>query len=114
MDGCSATDQVSIVVDKVRDVYFPNAFSPNDDGINDLFFIGAGKSVSQITSLQIFSRWGELVFDGKNMSPNDPLPGWDGKFNGQKMDTGVFLWEAEIEFIDGELISFNGDLVLIE
>ena len=114
VDGCSATDQVSIVVDKVRDVYFPNAFSPNDDGINDLFFIGAGKSVSQITSLQIFSRWGELVFDGKNMSPNDPLPGWDGKFNGQKMDTGVFLWEAEIEFIDGELISFNGDLVLIE
>ena len=96
VDDCTATDQINIVVDKVRDVYFPNAFSPNDDGINDLFFIGAGKAVSQIISLQVYSRWGELVFDGKDLPVNDPLAGWDGKLKHEKMDSGVFIWKAEV------------------
>ena len=114
VDGCTTSDQINIVVDKVRDVYFPNAFSPNDDGINDLFFIGAGKAVSKIISLEIYSRWGEQIFNENNISINDPSVGWNGKFKGEKMDSGVFLWVAEIEFIDGEIIEYTGDLVLME
>ncbi|MEO1260806.1 MAG: gliding motility-associated C-terminal domain-containing protein [Bacteroidota bacterium] len=114
IDDCTTTDSITIVVDKIRDVYFPNAFSPNDDGINDIFFIGTGKAVSEIISFQVFSRWGELVYDGKNLPINDPTAGWNGIFNDDKMDAGVFLWTAEIGFIDGVIERYSGDITLIK
>ena len=113
-DDCTATDEINIIVDKIRNVYFPNAFSPNDDGINDVFFIGTGKAVEQINSLQVFDRWGELIYDKINLPANDPLVGWDGSFKGKKMDSGVFLWAAEVAFIDGEIEKYGGDVILMK
>ncbi len=114
IDGCTATDSITINVDKVRNVYFPNAFSPNNDGINDFFFIGAGKAVSEIISFQVFNRWGELVFDVYNTPLNDPEFGWDGIFNEKELDTGVFLWMAKVGFIDAEVLEYSGDVVLVK
>ncbi len=113
-DGCTATDSITIFVDKIRNVYFPNAFSPNNDGINDFFFINAGKAVSEIISFQVFDRWGELVFDVENIPLNDPESGWDGTFKRKEMDASVFLWTAQIEFIDAEVIDYAGDVVLMK
>ena len=113
-DDCTATDEININVDKVRNVYFPNAFSPNDDGINDIFFIGTGKAVDKINSLQVFDRWGELIYDATDLPANDPLAGWDGIFKNKKMNPGIFLWTAEVAFIDGEVERYGGDVVLIK
>jgi len=114
IDDCTATDSITIHVDKIRDVYFPNAFSPNADGINDSFFIGAGKAVDAIVSMQVFDRWGELVFETHNMPLNDPEAGWGGKFKGEELDGGLFLWTAKISFIDEEVIDYAGDIVLLK
>jgi gliding motility-associated-like protein len=110
--GCRSTDEVTITVDKNRSVYVPNAFSPNNDGNNDKFMIYGGRDVSKINSFQIFNRWGAVIFERNEFQPNDPQYGWDGTFKDQTLNPGVFVYFAEIEFIDGRVEVFKGDLTL--
>ncbi|MEL6867428.1 MAG: gliding motility-associated C-terminal domain-containing protein, partial [Bacteroidota bacterium] len=114
-EGCIVSDDISVFVEKKRNVYFPTAFSPNGDGNNEVFFINADpSSVVSIKSFQIFSRWGALVFGRTNIQPNDPNEGWDGTVDGKLMDPAVFVYYAEIEFLDGESIFFQGDVTLLK
>ena len=103
------------MVEALLDVYVPNTFSPNDDGINDIFFIQAApETISVIRQFLVFNRWGEPVFQYYNIPPNDPTFGWDGRFRGEPMNTGVYAWFAEIEFADGSIEVIEGDLLYIE
>ena len=111
--GCTASDDLLVPVDKSRPVYVPNAFSPNNDGMNDLLVIFGGKSVTGIKSFLVFSRWGEVVFEGYNLPHSDFNYGWDGTHRGKILDAGVFTWFAEVEFVDGEVVMFEGDVTLI-
>ena len=111
--GCSNSDEILIPVDKSRPVFVPNAFSPNNDGFNDQLVIFGGKSVSSIKSFLIFSRWGEVVFEGYNLPHSDFSYGWDGTHRGDILDVGVYTWFAEVEFVDGETIMLEGDVTLI-
>lgn len=111
--GCISSDDITIFVQKVRNVYIPNAFSPNGDGINDRLTVFAGQNVSQVNNLRVFSRWGELLFEAENFAPNDVNFGWDGIFNGEKMNAGLYIFFTEIEFLDGEKVIFKGDFALI-
>ncbi|MDF1866657.1 MAG: gliding motility-associated C-terminal domain-containing protein, partial [Saprospiraceae bacterium] len=113
-EECETTGNVTILVDKDARVYIPNAFSPNSDGINDVFMIyAADNNVSKIKSFLGFNRWGETVFEFRDFDPNDPKFGWNGKFRGEKMNAQVLVWFAEIEFIDGSVEVFKGDVILI-
>ncbi|MBI5916328.1 MAG: gliding motility-associated C-terminal domain-containing protein [Bacteroidetes bacterium] len=112
-DGCDASDNLTVFVEKNRPVYVPNVFSPNDDGINDLFTIYAGESVSEIKSFLVFNRWGESVYEYYNFIPNDPAVGWDGTHRDKYMQPAVFTWFAEIEFIDGSVEIYQGDVTLV-
>ncbi|RMG84564.1 MAG: hypothetical protein D6714_07665 [Bacteroidetes bacterium] len=111
--GCRSEDSLTVFVVKNYPVYVPNAFSPNNDGTNDRFTLFGGPAVEQIRSLKIFSRWGSMVFEGYNLQINNPAQGWDGTFNGQKMNPAVFAYVAEVAFIDGEVIVFKGDVTLV-
>ena len=111
-DNCSTTDSISIQVIKIRDVYVPNAFSPNADGINDVLILHAGPEASMVESFQLFSRWGVLLYEENNFAPNSRI-GWEGLYNGQAMESGVYLWIATIDFIDGEKLVYSGDVTLI-
>ena len=111
--NCMATDELTVFVLKNRPIYAPNAFSPNGDGLNETFTIFGGISARQIKSLRIFSRWGEMVFEGLNLPLNNQAFGWDGKFRGRMMNPGVFVYYAEIEFIDDEVVVIEGDLTLM-
>ncbi len=111
--GCKASDQITVVVFKDRPVYVPNGFSPNDDGINDIFTIYGGKSVSTIKSFLVFDRWGETVYEYYNFDPKDPAAGWDGKLRDTKMQPAVFTWFAEVEFTDGRVELYRGDVTLV-
>jgi len=113
IDNCTATDSVLIRILKVRDVYVPNAFSPNQDGFNDILFINAGPEVNNIQSFSIYSRWGEQVFLQENFAPNEIANGWDGRIANELLDSGVFIWQAVIDFIDGETLIYTGDVALI-
>lgn len=112
-DGCMAEDQLTIFVNVIRPVYIPNVFSPNGDGINDFFTVYGGPAVSSILKLRVYDRWGELVFDGQNFPPNDEPSGWDGTFKGKPMNSAVFAYYAEVEFIDGVVILYEGDVTLL-
>jgi len=113
IDDCSTEASVKVTVDKTRSVYIPNAFSPNNDGINDEFTVFGGNEIEEVTSLKIFSRWGNLVYELNNFQPNDLSSGWDGIFRGKALNPSVFVFIAEIKFIDGVSIPYKGDIVLL-
>ena len=114
VNGCSATAQVLVDIDRNRNVYIPNIFSPNGDGINDKFQVFTGIGVTRINFVRIYDRWGELLFEEKELGPSpDGTPGWDGFFRGQKMNPAVFLYLIEVEFLDGRILLYRGDVTLI-
>lgn len=112
--GCAISDSLTIIVNEVREVYIPSAFSPNGDGRNDYFTIYANTpNVQEIISLQVFNRWGSLVYEQQSFPPNDLASGWDGNFKGSPMGSDVFAYVAEVRFLDGHSIFYTGDLHLI-
>ncbi len=112
--GCSASDGLTVYVDRTKSVYVPNAFSPNGDGINDLLTVFArGEQVRRVRSFLVFDRWGESVYRYFDFQPNDPATGWDGTYRGLPLNPAVFAWLAEVEFVDGEVALFKGDVVLV-
>ncbi|MFK7808591.1 MAG: choice-of-anchor L domain-containing protein [Saprospiraceae bacterium] len=114
-NGCVAEADILLRIDKQRNVFIPNAFSPNGDGNNDVFMIFAkSESVKSINEFQLFNRWGEKVFELKDFQPNDPRNGWDGYFNGKRVNPSVLVYFAEIEFVDGFKKMYKGDFTLMD
>lgn len=107
------TASLTIGFEDCRQVYFPSAFSPNDDGLNDVFLPLDGGDVGIVRSLQIFDRWGELVFEKYNFQPNDFDEGWSGRFNGEKAHLGLYVWLAMVEFRDGHREWQKGEVQLL-
>ncbi|MEZ4933894.1 MAG: gliding motility-associated C-terminal domain-containing protein [Saprospiraceae bacterium] len=112
-NGCTFTDEVNVFVQKARNVYAPSAFSPNNDALNDEFTLFTGQQVSKINNLLIFDRWGALMFEQYNFEPNNLSIGWDGQHKGQMMNPGVYVWFAEVEFLDGQVELYEGEVILI-
>lgn len=110
--GCIARDSFLVVVEKDRDLFIPNAFSPNNDGQNDIHDVYSGNDVAMIKRYLIFDRWGDLVCNKENIPSHWKNFGWDGTFRGQKLQTGVYVYMVEVEFIDGAVIRYSGDLTL--
>lgn len=113
-DGCTATDQVSIMVNTNQRVFVPNVFSPNGDGINDEFLPFTGGAVERINAFRVYDRQGNLVFEAKDMPQNQPGLGWNGEFRGKRMQPAVFVWTAEVAFFDGRVRVFKGDVTLVK
>lgn len=114
INGCSTTSEILVEVDRNRNVYLPNIFSPNDDGLNDKFKVYTGLGVENIASFQIYDRWGELMYEAVDLLPSvDGAGEWDGRFNGEKMKPAVFVYIIRIEFKDGTSLVYRGDVSLI-
>jgi gliding motility-associated-like protein len=110
---CRDEAVVFVQVNKLRRVFIPNAFSPNMDGNNDYFMIYGDNDIVSVASLRVFSREGHLLYERRDFQPNDPVNSWDGYFQGQLLNTGVYVYVAEIEFVDGLTEVFKGDVALI-
>ena len=102
-----------VEVQKSRNIFIPNIFTPNNDTHNDKWVIFGGIGVVQIKTLKIFDRWGEQVYGLTNFQPNDPAYGWDGYFRGEIMRSNVFVYFIEVEFVDGLVIPYKGDFTLM-
>jgi gliding motility-associated-like protein len=111
--GCVDQDMLNVRVDVDANIYIPNVFSPNDDGINDHVTVFTDHRVRKIVYLEIFDRWGNQVFIGENFEPNDPLKGWDGSFRGKKMNPAVFVYIAKVELINGDTVDRKGDITIV-
>ncbi len=111
-NGCTDTDEVTFYVNIVRPFYAPDIFSPNDDGVNDFFNVFGGKAIKRLELLEIYDRWGNLIYQG---SPdiNDPTQGWDGRFNDQPVNPGVYAWVAKVLYVDNVTLHFAGDITVI-
>jgi gliding motility-associated-like protein len=109
-----ASASAAIDFEDCRQVYFPTAFSPNDDGFNDVFLPFDDGDVAEIRSLKVFDRWGELVFERNNFLPNDFAAGWDGTFKGKISHTGLYVWVSELTFRDLVQETLEGEVLLLK
>jgi gliding motility-associated-like protein len=111
--GCLVSDSIKITVICTNNNFFvPNTFSPNGDGVNDVFYV-RGKGLNIIPSIIIFNRWGQIVFEKKDFAPNDPTAGWDGNFNGGKAPVDVYVYTLQLICDNSTVISYNGNVALI-
>ncbi|RYD52741.1 MAG: T9SS type B sorting domain-containing protein [Sphingobacteriales bacterium] len=111
--GCQQSDTIRIqVVCDESPFYVANTFTPNGDGLDDWFY-PQGVGTAKITRFTITNRWGQVVFENNNITPNNPNAGWNGYFKGEPMDSGVFMYLMELICASGEKIILKGDINLI-
>ena len=111
--GCKADDYINIYVNKFRRVFVPTGFSPFTGNENDLLRTH-GDEGTIVKSFKVFDRWGELVYENNVPYPINELGiGWDGTFDGEIMNPGVFVWSLEVEYIDGASDVLKGHSTLL-
>ncbi len=105
--GCASTDSSNTITVSDAELGFPEAFTPNGDGVNDLF-MPAYRSIKSY-SLTIYNRWGRRIF-----SSNDPSEGWDGKEKGRRAAAGTYYYIATAEgYEKGVSFRKHGSVTLI-
>ncbi len=109
--GCSISQLIDVNI-AIEGIYIPNAFTPNNDGNNDRFTVFAGPSTPSIELLQIFDKWGEVLYELEDFAPNDESLGWDGTLRGQPMMTGIYVYKCIVMTPDDGLQTFTGDITL--
>ena len=102
---CSYSDSVIIYVNALSTLYVPNSFTPNNDGLNDIFRVGS----TELTEFhgQIFNRWGNMIYEWYEHED-----GWDGKYMGRKAQEGVYIYLINASGQCGKY-EINGHVTLI-
>lgn len=103
-NGCADSLTSLIEKDELADIFIPTAFTPNNDGENDVLRVRGGREIE----FQVFNRWGEKVFE-----TNDPSIGWNGYHKGKLADPGVFVYSLKSKCLDEEEFVLKGNVTLI-
>ncbi|HNB80923.1 MAG TPA: gliding motility-associated C-terminal domain-containing protein [Chitinophagaceae bacterium] len=104
--GCRSADSIFVNVDYTDKLFIPTAFSPNGDGVNDVFKV-ANLTFQSIQEFKVMNRWGQEVFS----APDNR--GWNGKFKGKDQDPATFFYLIKVAFPDGVVKSYKGDVILV-
>jgi gliding motility-associated-like protein len=110
-DGCKASGQLEVTVS--APFRLPNAFTPNGDGKNDVFYVLSGPAGSRIGQFSIFDRWGQRVFRVEDGIPGDRSVGWNGNVNGKPGMAGAYIYQVTLVLADGRTEGFQGSFLLI-
>jgi len=104
-------DQNGNIIDSTSEaqVYIPNVFTPNNDGINDIFVVFGGPAVKQVISVLFSNENIDQIFHKENFLPNDPGQSWDGLKPNGTLYQGSFNYEVKVEFIDGQIKTYIGN-----
>lgn len=113
-NGCTAEDDLNITINLANDIYVPNAFSPNGDGFNDRLIIYADDKIWQIEKLEIYGRWGQLVYQIENIAPSNQNFGWNGYSNGQAVGEGVYVYSLTMKTVNGKTIVLSGEVMVVK
>ncbi len=112
--GCEVSDALTVFVDKNRPVFIPTTFSPNEDGVNDRFTVFSDGKVRRVQTMKIFNRWGSPVFENNDFLPNDENQGWDGRIRGIFLPPDVYVYFVRVEFVDGKVYQYQGDVTILK
>ena len=113
VNGCLSRSKITIKVDNELKMYFPNAFSPNGDNINDRFVIYKNKIPATIDRLSIYDRYGNKVHEQEDFEFGDNPLGWDGTVHGNQVAVGVYVYVIEYTDFTGKKEVIKKDLTLI-
>jgi gliding motility-associated-like protein len=110
--GCEYTRPIEVGLEEEGALFIPNVFTPNGDDLNDIFTAFTSPCIKLIEVLEVYDRWGELVYRKRNLQPSKE--GWDGQLNGQVMDTGVYTWRLVLVGNDNERFEKSGSVTLLK
>jgi len=105
--GCKAIDEVCIEVTNEFAIYIPNIFTPNYDGLNDVFLV-YGTGITKL-EMNIFDRWGEKLF-----TSNDQKKGWDGTSKGVECKDDVYTYLVNYTTMDGKKHTKTGHVTILK
>ncbi|HIF14680.1 MAG TPA: gliding motility-associated C-terminal domain-containing protein, partial [Bacteroidetes bacterium] len=105
--GCQDSLALTVFVEHDNVIFIPNAFSPDNNGTNDIVFVRSS-SIDEMT-FSIYNRWGDLVFETQNANE-----GWDGTENGNPLQSDVYVYRLQTKFINGESLEKKGNISLIK
>ena len=108
--GCLARDTLIIYVQP--NVFAPNVMNPDSKNGNQAFTIFSRDNLP-IHRLAIFDRWGEHVFEARDIETNVLEQGWNGTFRGQRVAMGVYVFYAEVEVLPGKTVILKGDVTVL-
>lgn len=109
--GCKASGDLVITV--YTKLGIPNAFSPNGDGRNDVFYVLGGPEGSRIKNFSTFNRWGQKIFQVQDVMPADPAFGWNGYIKGTPAVAGTYVYSVTMVFKDGTQQELHGTTMLM-
>jgi gliding motility-associated-like protein len=109
--GCKSRD--SVLINKKKnlfpsDIFMPNAFTPNDDGLNDLYPMNQFKVKGSVYTIKLYNRWGEKLADYTSPDMN-----WDGTINGKPAPEGVYVYFVNWIGCDNYMRTLTGDFTLL-
>jgi gliding motility-associated-like protein len=107
MNGCAYRDTVKVTVNYHGNLLIPTGFTPNGDGLNDVFKI-VNPRVQALQEFRVFNRWGQEVFTTTNVNA-----GWDGTWKGVKQELGTYQYIIRVGYADGLTELYKGDVQLI-
>lgn len=113
--GCTNKSDITVtVVCNGLNYFVPNTFSPNGDGVNDIF-APRGVGLARVNSMRIFNRWGEMVFERMNFMANDRTPtgGWDGTYKGKPASADVYVYIIEFVCENSQIVPVKGNVALV-
>ena len=109
--GCKEDGQISLKV--YTSISVPNAFTPNGDGHNDIFYVLGGEQGVRIKDFSVFSRWGEEVFHVHDVLPGDSQNGWSGNYKGVPAENGSYAYIITIKLANGSTSIYKGTVILL-
>jgi gliding motility-associated-like protein len=112
-NGCLATDTVWVLVRRIQRVYVPNIFSPESAG-NETWWVFAGPEVVLVERMAVFDRWGNKVFERLDAAPNDLTMGWNGTYQDQTVENGVYVYVLRLRLFNGDVLEMGGDLTVLK
>jgi gliding motility-associated-like protein len=113
-NGCTGSDEIVITIECDNILFIPNAFSPNNDQVNDVFFVRGNPRNMTITSMTVFNRWGEKIFDNSDFLPDDPAQGWDGSYKNKPALKETYAYLVVVKYANGEVVSYKGNVTLLK
>jgi gliding motility-associated-like protein len=109
---CKQAAKVQVYV-KPCGIYAPEAFSPNHDEQNEMFYVYGNKCVKQIRAMFIYNRWGEVIFQKENFAASNPAAGWDGTYHGTLTAAGIYPYKIKVELTNGSFLDYSGVVNLL-